>query len=81
MNAYWGIKPFSKGGLLMRRASMGRILTGLSWSPTALVQGKTLNGKYQLISFSLGCKSEINICDQSLKVDKHPIYLALCIAA
>lgn len=37
----------------MRPASMGKILTGLSWSPIALVQGKTLNGKYQLISFSL----------------------------
>lgn len=65
----------------MRPVSMGKILTGLSWSPTALVQGKTLNGKYQLISFSLDCKSEISICDQSLKVNKHPIYLDLCIAA
>lgn len=65
----------------MRPVSMGKILTGLSWSPTALVQGKTLNGKDQLISFSLDCKSEINICDRSLKVNKHPIYLALCIAA
>lgn len=50
----------------MRRVSMEKILTGLSWSPTARVPGKTLNGKYQLISFGLGCMSEINICDQLL---------------
>lgn len=65
----------------MRPVSMGKILTGLSWSPTALVQGKTLNGKYQLISFNLDWKFETNTCDQSLKVNKHPIYLALCITA
>lgn len=65
----------------MQPVSMGKILTGLSWSPTALVQGKTLNGKYQLISFSLECKSEISICDQSLKVNQHLIYWALGIAA
>lgn len=65
----------------MQHVSMGKILTGLSWSPTALVPGKTLNGKYQLISFGLGCTSEINVCDQLLRVDTHPIYFALCTTA
>lgn len=35
----------------MQPASMGKILTGLSWSPTALVRGRTLNGKIPINFF------------------------------
>lgn len=37
--------------------------------------------KYQLISVSLDCKSTISTCDQSLRVSKHPIYVARSVAA
>lgn len=37
--------------------------------------------KSQLISSGLDCKSKISICEQSLRVSKHPVYVAQSVTA